>query len=143
MLELKFYVPYGGVSYIARLFGWEQSTILRAIKELQFEETLGQNRDRQAGGGRKPELEKPPDIDEVFLNILKEHTAGFPLDEKVPFPNLGHGEIRNLLREQGIKVSRHIVKKLLKKHGYVSLQALKKKACNETKNRNAKGRKSC
>jgi len=64
-------LPYGGVSYIARLFGCSRDTILRGIRELKEDETLGQNRDRQAGGGRKPELEKHPDIDEVFLSIFK------------------------------------------------------------------------
>ncbi len=76
-------LPYGGVSYIARLFGCSRDTVLRGIKELKEEETVEQNRDRQPGGGRKPVLEKHLEIDEVFLIILKEHTAGEPMDEKV------------------------------------------------------------
>ena len=120
-------LPYGGVSYIARLFGCSRDTILRGIKELKFDATLGQNRDRQAGGGRKLELEKHPDIDEVFLIILKENTAGDPMDEKVKWTDLDCGEIKNLLRKEGFKVSRNIVRKLLKKHGYVKRKALKKR----------------
>jgi len=130
-------LPYGGVSYIARLFGCSRDTVLRGIKELKEEEKVTQNRDRQVGGGRKLELEKHLDIDEVFLDILKEHTAGDPMDEKVKWTNLTGGEIAVLLSKKGFKVSRNIVRKLLKKHGYVSLQALKKKAAKETENRNA------
>jgi len=99
-------LPYGGVSYIARLFGCSHDTILRGIRELKEDETLGRNRDRQAGGGRKPELEKHPDIDEVFLIILKEHTAGEPMDEKIKWTDLSCGEIKKLLHKKGFKVSR-------------------------------------
>jgi len=130
-------LPYGGVSYIARLFGCSHDTILRGIKELKEEETISPNCDRKAGGGRKPTLEKHPDIDEAFIIILKEHTAGDPMDEKVKWTNLTCGEIKSLLKEECFKVSRNIVRKLLKKHGYVKRKALKKKATKETENRNA------
>jgi hypothetical protein len=130
-------LPYGGVSYIARLFSCSRDTVLRGIKELKEEEIVDQNRDRQVGGGRKPELEKHLDIDEVFLLILKEHTAGDPMDEKVKWTNLTCGQIAVLLSKGGFKVSRNIVRKLLKKHGYVKRKALKKKATKKTENRNA------
>ena len=129
-------LPYGGVSYIARLFGCSRDTILRGIEELNLEPVVGQNRDRRVGGGRKPELEKHPDIDEVFLEILKEHTAGNPMDEKVKWTDLTCEKIKSLLNKEGFKVSRNIVRKLLKKHGYVKRKALKKKAAKETENRN-------
>ncbi len=159
-------LSYGGVSYIARLFDCSRDTILRGIKELNEEETLDQNRDRKAGGGRKQVLEKHLDnfeptnfepteetneektptskhdrkaedgqkpvfekhlnIDEVFLILLKEHTAGDPMDEKVKWTNLTCAEIASLLKKEGFKVSRNIVRKLLKKHGYVKRKALKK-----------------
>jgi len=81
-------LPYGGVSYIARLFGCSRDTILRGIKELKPEETLDKNRERKAGGGRKTVLEKHLEIDEVFLLLLKEHTAGDPMDEKLKWTNV-------------------------------------------------------
>jgi len=111
-------LPYGGISYIARIFSCSRDTILRGIKELQKEETVTKNRERKAGGGRKPLLEKYIDIDEVFLLRLKKHTAGDPMDEKVKWTNLTRAEIASLLSKKGFKVSRNIVKKLLKKHGY-------------------------
>ncbi|MEE9424850.1 MAG: hypothetical protein V3V18_07700, partial [Methylococcales bacterium] len=35
-----------------------------------------QDRNRETGGGRLSVLEKQPDINTVFLQLLKEHTAG-------------------------------------------------------------------
>ena len=107
-------LPSGGVSYIARLFGCSRDTVLRGIKELKKEETLEQNRERKTGGGRKTVFEKHIDIDEVFLVLLKEHTAGDPMDEKVKWTNLTSAEMVSLLSGKGFKVSRNIVKKLLK-----------------------------
>ena len=119
-------LPHGGVSYIARLFGCSRDTVLRGIKELSEAETLSGNNTRKPGGGRKPLLEKQPDINAVFLLILKNYTAGDPMDEKVKWTNLTCATIANLLAEKGFKVSRNIVRKLLRKHGYVKRKALKK-----------------
>lgn len=119
-------LPHGGVSYIARLFDCARDTVLRGIKDLNTEETLPQGRSRKPGGGRTAILAKETNIDEVFLNILKDYTAGDPIDEKVKWTNLSCAEISNLLAEHGFKVSRNIVRKLLKKHGYVKRKALKK-----------------
>jgi len=126
---------YGGTSYIASLFGCSPKTIRLGIKELNREEEHPE-RDRKPGGGRKQVLDKNPVINEVFLRLLKEHTAGDPMDEFVKWTNLSCEEIRSLLAEEGIKVSRNIVKKLLKKNGYVKRKALKKKAAGGHENRN-------
>lgn len=119
-------LPHGGVSYIARLFGCSRDTVRRGIKELGEAETLAGTGSRQSGGGRKPLLEKRPDIHDVFLRLLKDHTAGDPMDEKVKWTNLTCAELARLLAEKGFTVSRNIVRKLLKAHGYVKRKALKK-----------------
>jgi hypothetical protein len=132
---LKF--PYGGISYIAHLFVCSRNTILRGIIELGGKETISRKRDRKAGGGRKQVIEKQADINEVFLSILKEHTAGDPMDEKVKWTNLTKADIAAELAKNGFKVSRNIVKKLLKNHDYVKRKPLKKKAAGGHVNRNA------
>jgi hypothetical protein len=104
-------LPHGGVSYIAQLFGCSRDTVGRGIKELGEAETLTGNSNRQPGGGRKPLLEKRPAIHDVFLRLLKDHTAGDPMDEKVKWTNLTCAELAKLLAEQGFKVSRNIVRK--------------------------------
>ena len=116
----------GGVSDIARLFNCSRNTILRGIKELGEEEVLDKDRNRKAGGGRSRILEKQPDINDVFLQLLKEHTAGDPMNAQVKWTNLTCAEIASLLAKQGFKVSRNIVRQLLKKHDYVKRKALKK-----------------
>jgi len=119
-------LSYGGASYIARLFGCSRDTVLRGTKELNEEETLTQNCNRKAGGGRTPALEKYVGIDDAFLNILKEHTAGDPMDEKVKWTDLTCATISTLLVAKDFKVSRNIVRQLLNRHGYVKRKALKK-----------------
>ena len=119
-------LPYGGVSYIARLLKCTRNTVIQGIKEFFEEETLPQHRSRKKGGGRTPQLETQPHIDEAFLLILKEHTAGDPMDEKVKWTNLTGVEISELLIKKGYKASPFIVKKLLKKHHYKKRKALKK-----------------
>ena len=132
---LKF--PYGGISYIAQLFACSRNTILRGIIELGGKETIPRKRDRKAGGGRKQVIEKQADINDVFLSILKEHTAGDPMDEKVKWTNLTKADIAAELTKKGFKVSRNIVKKLLKKHDYVKRKPFKNLAAGSHVNRNA------
>ena len=70
------------------MFGCDEKTIRKGIAELDNEEGMRQATIRRPGGGRTPKLEKYSDIDEVFLEILRKHTAGFPLDEKIKWTNL-------------------------------------------------------
>ncbi len=117
---------HGGVSYVARLFNCSRNTILRGIKELAEDEVLDKERDRKVGGGRSPILKKYPNISDVFLQLLKEHTAGDPMNAQVKWTNLTCEQIAALLAKEGFKVSRNIVRQLLKKQGYVKRKALKK-----------------
>ena len=130
-------LPYGGISYIAELFGCSRDTVSAGIKDLAQAETLPKNRSRKAGGGRALTLENKPDINEIFLALLKEHTAGDPMDETKKWTNLTCSKIGSLLAEKGFKVSRNIVRKLLKKNNYVKRKALKKKAAGGHVDRNA------
>lgn len=132
-------LPYGGVSYIAELFRCSRNTVMRGIIELRGQEIIPRKRDRMAGGGRKQtvEIKDKGDIDELFLSILKEHTAGDPMDEKVKWTNLTKANIAEFLAKEGFKVSRNIIVKLLKKHGYVKRKPLKKKAGGGHVDRNA------
>ena len=75
-------LPHGGISYIAKLFACSREAIYRGIKELNEETTLAQDRNRHKGGGRQSVLEQQPAINDVFLVLIKEHTAGDPMDDK-------------------------------------------------------------
>jgi len=109
---LKF--NYGGISYIARLFSCSRNTIQRGIIELGKTEIILEKRERKAGGGRKQIIDKQPDINGVFLSILKDHTVGGHMDKKIRWTNLTKADITAELAKKGFKVSRNIVKKLLK-----------------------------
>lgn len=120
----------GGKSYIARILGCSEKTVHQGIAELaqlpdepEYDPSI-----RKSGGGRKGYDVHYPNIDEQFLNVLKEHTAGDPMDEKVVWTDLTPGEISKLLeREHKVKVSKSVIHKLLKKHNYRRRKAQKKK----------------
>ncbi len=126
---------HGGITYISILFDCDEKTIQRGLTELACEESMSQATIRHPGGGRHCIIENHDDIDKIFLDILREHTAGDPMDEKVKWTNLTRGEIREKMRKKSIKISVNIIKKLLKKHGYVKRKALKKKAIGQHINR--------
>ncbi len=49
---------HGGIAFISRLLGCDPKTIVRGVADLESEEQLGLNRQREKGGGRKPLTEK-------------------------------------------------------------------------------------
>ncbi len=118
-------LPQGGITYIADLFGCDRKTVSRGIFKLSDPERIEKERVRKKGGGRKTCLVTIPDINEKFLMVIWNHTAGDPMDEKIRWTNLTHQQIADKLKAEGVEVSWKIVKKLFKKHGYVKRQALK------------------
>lgn len=129
---------HGGRGYIARLLGCSRNTVSKGAAEvsgLSQAEVHGKlcdekspSRIRQPGGGRKPYQEKwGPELDERFLEVLRDHTAGDPMDETVRWTNLTPARIVTLLAEgHHLRVSRTVVQKLLKKHHYRRRKAQKK-----------------
>ena len=57
------------------------------------------------------------------------------MDEKVKWTNLTRSEIREKMQKKGIKLSKNIIKKLLKKNGFVKRKALKKTSTGNHENR--------
>jgi hypothetical protein len=95
----------GGRSYIARVLGCSRRTVSKGAKEvsgLSGKET--DQRIRDVGGGRKPYTYHWKDIDDKFLEVLCDHTAGDPMDEKVKWTDLTPKEIEIALRkDHGIR----------------------------------------
>ncbi len=119
---------HGGITYIAKLLGCSQSTISTGIEELKKlpEESGYDSRVRRPGGGRKRYEKSHPDIDEAFLSVIKDNTAGDPMQEKVLWTNLTQQQIAERLGEEhGIEVSETVVKQLLKKHDFTRRKAKK------------------
>ena len=118
-------LPHGGITYIADLFGCDRKTVSRGILEITNSEQIEKDRIRKKGGGRKTSLVTIPDINEKFIKVIWDHTAGDPMDEKIRWTNLTCQQIADRLKEEGVEVSKKIVKKLFKKHGYVKRKAQK------------------
>ena len=129
----------GGLKYIVAVLGSNRRTILRGLKELKAlpKGTGHQKRVRKEGGGRKGYEQMHPDIDEKFLDILKNHTAGDPMDERVVWTDLRPWQIAELLeKEHEIVVSTTVIRKLLKKHNYRRRKAQKRQTIKEVPHRN-------
>ena len=130
---------HGGQNYIADIFGCGRRTVRKGAAEVSglpmrtVQEKIGKAHSsspkiRKTGGGRKPYWVSYPEIDEQFLGVLRDHTAGDPMDEKVRWTNLREWEIVDALqKEHGIKVSRNVVRQLLKRHEYRLRKAQKRK----------------
>ncbi|MDM8542899.1 hypothetical protein QUF90_17640 [Desulfococcaceae bacterium HSG9] len=118
-------LPHGGITYIADLFECDRKTVNRSMFELNNPEQIEKDRTRKKGGGRKTSLEAIPDINEKFIKVIWNYTAGDPMDEKIRQTNLTSQQIADRLKAEGVEVSKKIVKKLFKKHGYVKRKAQK------------------
>jgi Rhodopirellula transposase DDE domain len=127
---------YGGQAYIRRLFGCHHETLALGLAELEDETTLEQERIRQVGGGRKSAFETTTGLDEAFLRVLEQHTAGSPRDETIKWTNLKRHEIAALLKEEDIEVSVTVVDQLLKKHNFRKRKAVKTLATGTSEPRN-------
>ncbi len=68
-----------------------------------------------------------PTLEQNFLKVLEDHTAGDPMRADVKWTNLSRRQIASRVTELGTRVSRHVVSQLLRKHGYRRRKALKKK----------------
>ena len=119
-------LPHGGTEYIVNLLGVSQPTIYRGKQEILDDMNIGP-RIRQEGGGRKPIRESYPKIDEVFLKVLKKHTAGDPMNKDIIWTDLTKIEIIALMAENGINISKKVVSDLFKTHGYVKRKIQKKR----------------
>jgi len=127
---------HGGIIYIATLFGCDEKTIKRGLSEFGDEEKMKQAGIRLPGGGAQSKIDKFVDIDEIFLTILKENTAGDPMKEHIKWTHLSRAQIIREMAKQGIKVSKNIVKKLLKKHKFVKRKMQRKQSTGTHKDRN-------
>ena len=127
----------GGLSYISRLFGCDDEAMQLGKQELQDETRLHQSRSRRPGGGRKSAFETHPGLDETFLKVIAQHTAGSPMSETIKWTHLTRQEIAQLMQAEGISISVTVVDQLLEKHNYRKRKAQKRLATGSHPERNA------
>ena len=127
---------HGGQKYISSVLGCHFQTIMAGIDELNNGTETPEDRIRKPGGGKKKIIDTVENIDDVFFEILKNHTAGSPMDEKLKWTNLNRKEISNAFKSKGMNITPHVVKQLLKKHGYVERKMQKAVTMKDCKDRN-------
>jgi hypothetical protein len=127
---------YGGQNYICKLLGCSPTTLRVGRAEILDGSVKPKEGVRRPGGGRKKIIEKIESIDEMFLEIMEENTAGSPMSEDIKWTNLGDTGIAKKFEEKGQNVSPYVVKQLLKKHNYVKRKMYKTKTAKEAEQRN-------
>ncbi|MCH7685333.1 MAG: ISAzo13 family transposase [Planctomycetes bacterium] len=106
---------YGGVAYIARLFGCSPESIKHGVRELDQlpDDPLG-NRIRRPGAGRPKIEEQYPEVVQHVQQIIGHRTAGDPMREDVTWTDLTPNEIAGHLREESETIiAPRIVRRIL------------------------------
>ena len=129
-------IGYGGLRYISQLFQCNYRTIRQGFADLKQLDLINNPRIRNPGGGRKKVIETLPGINEVFLSVIENHTAGSPMDEEIKWTNLTRQQIANLLAEKGVNVSVTVIDQLLVLHSFRRRKAIKVNACGTSEHRN-------
>lgn len=117
---------HGGKKYICNLLGCDLKTLQKGSDELDSAlSKMESGRLRKTGGGRKSKVEDK-EVNEMFLKVISEHTAGSPEDGNKKWTYLNQEEIVNEMRSRNVDVSRRVVRQLLPKHDYVKRKSQKK-----------------
>ncbi len=119
---------YGGVTYIRSILQCDDRTITRGLQDLNAELSNEGSCIRQPGAGRKLMLDTTEGLEDAFLEVIKEHTAGSPMDETIKWTNLSRPEISENLIKKGYAVSVTVVDQLLEKNDFRPRQAFKVEA---------------
>jgi len=82
----------------------DNRTILHGKQDLDKDLSEENDRIRQVGAGRKPIIETTSVLDEAFLEVIEDHTAGSPMSETIKWTNLDQKSIANKLKDKGLKV---------------------------------------
>lgn len=126
----------GGLSYVCQLLGCDDEAIQLGKRELADQNQLKQSRIRRFGGGRKSAFATIAGLDDAFLRVIAQHTAGSPMNETIKWTNLTRQEIASLLEREGITISVSVVDQLLDKHNYRKRKAQKRLATGAHPERN-------
>ena len=121
---------YGGIIAVSRATGLSRSSVKRGKTECEAIEAgkkpeLPVHRSRRKGGGRKKLTEKYPELKPTLEKLIEGTTRGDP-ESPLLWTARSQRNIVQALKDEGYKISKHTLAKLLKELGY-SLQGNKKK----------------
>ncbi len=107
---------YGGVTAVAAAAGVSKGCVQRGMAELEAGEEPSA-RVRRPGGGRRPAVEKDPELLPALLGLVKDGTRGDPIGPLMwTTKSLRH--LSDELAAQGHKAGRDVVAALLKGAGF-------------------------
>ena len=128
-------LEYGGISYVCCVLGCDEGTVKHGIRELANKLAPPDGTIRKKGAGRKRILDTEKGIDKAFLEIMRPHTAGSPMDESTKWSNLSRKSIAEQLSKVGFTVSETVVDQLLDKHDFRRRKAFKSVTGKQVKER--------
>ena len=118
-------IGYGGVAAVSRATGITPRAITHGIKELSGDTQVDVGRQRKPGGGRKPLVEKHPEVLGVLEELVEPYSSGDPM-RPLRWTCKSTYKLSDELKRLGFPVSPTSVRGLLKKLGY-SLQSNRKR----------------
>lgn len=119
-------LPHGGISLVAEASGLSRPTIYSGIKELEEEDVtpLAPERQRKAGGGRRPLTAKDPTLESDLRELVSSHQRGDP-ESPLTWTSKSLRKLASELRGSGHSIGHVTVGTLLEKMGF-TLQSNKK-----------------
>ncbi len=119
------YIGYGGIKQVVMASGFSKPTIINAIKEIKANADIIDTKTiRKAGGGRKPIVEKDPELLVDLDNLISPETRGDPMSP-LRWCCKSTRNIEKALKDKGHKISYRVIGEILKNMGY-SLQSNRK-----------------
>jgi hypothetical protein len=95
---------HGGITYICHVLQCDEGTVVRGMKEVKKPLSDKEKNIRKAGGGRKSVLSATDGPDDAFSEVLRNHTAGSPMDDTIKQTNSSRGKIAGQLTKQGFSI---------------------------------------
>lgn len=102
------------------------------LKSLKKNDLLPSDKIRREGGGRPDIIKTNDSVEHFFLKVIEDHIAGDPMNPEIRWINITRAQISEKMREYGIKVSRNIVRKLMKKHKLKKRKMQRKRATGKS-----------
>jgi hypothetical protein len=107
----------GGISIVSRATGMSRVTIRAGLRELADPDPLPSSRQRQSGGGRKPDRQTQPGLRDALDALIEPATRGSPTNP-LRWTCKSTRRLAKELRRQRFAVSASTVRRLLREMGY-------------------------
>ncbi|MEM6473654.1 MAG: ISAzo13 family transposase [Planctomycetota bacterium] len=117
-------IGWGGIAAVAEATGLSDRTIRTGIAELNDDSPLPSHRQRRVGGGRKALEHDQPDLQDALERLIEPTERGDP-QSPLRWTCKSLTNLQNELRNQGYKVGRSKIARMLRALGY-SLQSNRK-----------------